>query len=280
MTPRNLLSSLLLTGLASLAAPALAQDAPAPENIRTTADATMAVTAQGEASTANALAGAMLQTGNALTQDVAAPENIRTTANAAMAVTAQGEAANATALAGGMLQTGSALTQDVAAPENLRTTANTTIAVTGQGEAAIADALAGAMLQAGTAADAKIAMATVNSLRAQGMGWGAVAQELGFSLGEQVSAVRADGRPLSISATTAADETARIEGVHVTTNGAAGAETAASARLNADVGVGTAAEVRAGAKVDVKAGGHGRPLIDTPTRPLRPVRALLPLRGR
>lgn len=166
----------------------------------------------------------------------------------------------------------------------------TDVIVTGQGEAAIADALAGAMVDAGTAADADLALAAVQDLRAQGMGWGEVAQELGFSLGEQVSAVRSEGRSVAgraIAETSQAGIDADATGatgldatvIDTNPNRGVGADTAASARLNADIGRGTAAEARAGVRVDVGAGVRGRPLIQTPERPARPLLPERPLRG-
>ena len=181
-----------------------------------------------------------------------------------------------------------ALAQDAPPPEDTGTEVVTDVAVTGQGEAAIADALANAMVEAGAAADADLALSAVQDLRAQGMGWGEVAHELGFNLGGQVSAVRSQGRSATgriiaetddivIEATAAG---ATDEGVAALdrANRGVGADTAASARLNAEVGRGTAAEARAGARVDVGAGVRGRPLIQVPERPLRPTRPLLPER--
>lgn len=178
------------------------------------------------------------------------------------------------------------------------------VIVNGQGEAAISDALANALVETGAAADMDLATAAVLDLRAQGMGWGEVARELGFNLGHEVSAVRSEGRATAARASgtvdtavegavvAAADETAPVT-VDIDNNGVrAGADTAASARAQGEVGRAVAADARVNARVDAGASVSGRPVgvgqvlrperperAERPQRPQRPERPTRPIRG-
>ena len=165
------------------------------------------------------------------------------------------------------------------------------VIVNGQGEAAISDALANALVETGAAADMDVATAAVLDLRAQGMGWGEVARELGFNLGHEVSAVRSEGRAAAARASgtvdaavegavvAAADETTPVT-VDIDDNGVrAGADTAASARARGEVGRAVAADARVNARVDAGASVSGRPLgVGQVLRPERPERAERPQR--
>lgn len=168
-------------------------------------------------------------------------------------------------------------------------------AVIGEGEVRISEALANALVESGDAADFDAAMETILALREEGMGWGEIAQELGFdNLGLIVADAASDGRS---SAGLAIAEENRNRGeaeVEVEGEGSdtaqvgAGAETAASARTQAEVGRAIAADAKANARIEAGARGStsGRPagvgaptlLPQQVTRPAVPVRPALPQR--
>lgn len=161
-------------------------------------------------------------------------------------------------------------------------------AAMGYGEIDMTLALAGALVDSGAAADVDAALETVLQLRTDGMGWGEIAQELGFNLGQLISAghradaaVQADGKA---EAGLAIAEDAKSRG-DVSASGAdAGASTAASAKVQADVGRAIAADAKVNARIDAGARGttSGRPAgvgapvlpqrVQLPVRPDRPQR--------
>lgn len=159
------------------------------------------------------------------------------------------------------------------------------VAVAGQGEVEIGNTLAQALVDTGAAADFDTALGTVQDLRAEGMGWGQVAQELGFNLGHEVSAVRSDGRAAAARATdelaVAADGDIAPVAVESRGRTGAGADTAASARLQSQVGRDIAADARVNARIDAGVRTDvGRPLgVGAPVRPERPLRVERPARG-
>lgn len=171
--------------------------------------------------------------------------------------------------------------------QQLRVDADTG-AVMGYGEIDMALALAGALVDSGAAADAATALETVLQLRTDGMGWGEVAQELGFNLGHVISAAhRADAAGLAggnAAAGLAIAEEARNSGSGANAEGNAGASTAASAKVQSDVGRDIAADARVNARIDAGLRGStsGRPVgvgapvlpqrVQAPPRPDRPQR--------
>lgn len=157
-------------------------------------------------------------------------------------------------------------------------------AAMGYGEIDMTLALAGALVDSGAAADVDAALETVLQLRNDGMGWGEIAQELGFNLGQLISAGhRADaavqaGGKAEAGLAIAEDAKSRgdVSGAGVDAN--AGASTAASARVQADVGRAIAADAKVNARIDAGARGttSGRPA--GVGAPVRPQRVQLPLR--
>lgn len=163
----------------------------------------------------------------------------------------------------------------------------------GYGEIDIALSLANALVESGAAADLASALdADVLALRAEGMGWGEIAQSLGFNLGEVMSAGRgAVGLAAGVAADAAADledEGVRAEiGRNAAAAGSANAD--ANANANARVGLDRAAEARAGASVRANAGLDARPVLPerpvnlerpaVPERPALPVRPEVPVRA-
>ncbi|MEG3191971.1 hypothetical protein [Lysobacter sp. D1-1-M9] len=157
--------------------------------------------------------------------------------------------------------------------------------VMGYGEIDMALALSGALIEAGNVADIDAATGTVMQLRADGVGWGEIAQTLGFNLGDVVSAahrVDAAGQAgAQAGAAMAIAEEARGRAA-----ASAGAETAASARVQAGVGADVAADARVNARIDAGLRGttSGRPVgvsvpvlpqrVERPARPERPVRPI------
>jgi hypothetical protein len=156
----------------------------------------------------------------------------------------------------------------------------------GYGEINTTLALAGAMVESGAAADVAAALETLQQMRADGMGYGQIAQDLGFKLGQLISAgVRADA---ALAAGSEADASGSRAAQAGNAAAGAGAATAASARLQADVGRGIAADARANARIDAGARGatSGRPVgvgtpvlpqrVQLPTRPEPPQRPVRP----
>lgn len=166
-------------------------------------------------------------------------------------------------------------------------------ATMGYGEIDMTLALAGALVDSGDAADVDAALDTILQLRADGAGWGEIAQELGFNLGELVSAGRradaaaqADGRAeagLAIaeearSGTAGADADASAD---ASVDANAGAATAADAKTRAEVGRATAADAKANARIDrgLRGTTSGRPVgVGAPVRPQVPQRPNRPQR--
>lgn len=157
------------------------------------------------------------------------------------------------------------------------------------GEIDTALALSGALVESGAAASFDTAVDTVTGLRAEGMGWGQIAQNLDVNLGAAVSAAhRVD---VASQATGTADAglsiaeqaQARVDGVvNGATAGAANARTEVQRRASADARVGAGVEVGvgargttpdrpAGAEVGVGIGvGAGAGASGRPVRPERP----------
>lgn len=159
------------------------------------------------------------------------------------------------------------------------------------GEIDTALALSGALVESGGAASFDTAVDTVTGLRAEGMGWGQIAQNLDVNLGAAVNAAhRVDVASQATGAANAGlsiaqQAQARVDGVATAaTAGAANARTevqrraAADARVGAgvDVGVGahdTAADRPAGAEIGLGIGaGVGVGASSAPVRPERPAR--------
>lgn len=171
------------------------------------------------------------------------------------------------------------------------------------GEIDKALALSGALVESGGAASFDTAVDTVTGLRAEGMGWGQVAQTLDVDLGAAVSAAHrvdvaspatgAANAGLSIAEQAQARVNGAVNGaagavngaVNGVASGAADARTgvqrraAADARVDAGVDMGVGArgatqERPAGAEVGVGigvgVGASGR--VDRPERPARPER--------
>jgi hypothetical protein len=193
-------------------------------------------------------------------------------------------------LLAGLVAMAAAQAQDNDPPETTEVEA----AVMGEGEVRISEALANALVESGDAVDVDAAMDTILALREEGMGWGEIAQELGFdNLGLIVADAASGGRS---SAGLAIAEENRNRGeaeVEVEGEGSdaaqagAGAETAASARTQAEVGRAIAADAKANARIEAGARGStsGRPagvgaptLPQQVTRPAAPVRPALPQR--
>ncbi|GGK01178.1 hypothetical protein [Luteimonas terricola] len=154
-----------------------------------------------------------------------------------------------------------------------------TSAAMAYGEINLTLAMAEAMLEGGAVADLDTALASVLDLRVDGMGWGQIARELDFNLGELVSAPRralgARGHAevdLAVSGEAAGHGTANAGGA------GAGAATAADARSRAGVGADVSAGARANARIEAGARGDisGRP--EGAVKPVLPTRALLPER--
>lgn len=154
--------------------------------------------------------------------------------------------------------------------------------VMGYGEIDMALALSGALIEAGDAADIDAATATVMQLRADGMGWGEVAQQLGFNLGDVVSAAhRVDAAGQAGAQAGAGLALAEQAGGRAAAS--AGADTAASARIQAGAGADVAADARVNARIDAGLRGttSGRPVgvgvpvlpqrVERPERPVRPL---------
>lgn len=158
--------------------------------------------------------------------------------------------------------------------QQLRVDAETGAAM-GYGEIDMALALAGALVDSGAAADADAALDTVLQLHADGMGWGEIAQELGFNLGQVIStAHRVDAAGQAggnAEAGLAIAENAK-NGASGGNSGNAGASTAGSAQLQADVGRGIAADAKVNARVDagIRGSTSGRPTgVGAPVLPQR-----------
>lgn len=165
-------------------------------------------------------------------------------------------------------------------------------ATMGYGEIDLTLALAGALVDSGEAADVDTAVDAVMQLRADGAGWGEIAQELGFNLGELASAGhRADAAARAAAGLAIAEEVragnagakAKV-GVNASVDASAGAIAGATTATAADAT--TRAKVRRAAAADAKVNariGHGlrgstsgRPL--GLGAPVRPERLQLPLR--
>ncbi|MFN3902068.1 hypothetical protein [Rehaibacterium terrae] len=156
----------------------------------------------------------------------------------------------------------------------------------GYGEIDITLGLAGAMIESGSAADLDAALDSLLQMRADGMGWGEIAQELGFNLGQIVSA--ANRGSTGAQGQAGLDIAAEARG---TAGGGAGATTAADARVRGEVGRGVAAEARGNARIEAgtrpvtpaRPENVGRPVLPErplmPERPTRPERPDRPQRG-
>jgi hypothetical protein len=158
----------------------------------------------------------------------------------------------------------------------------------GFGEINNALTLADALVESGAFADVGAALGDpdgILQLRADGLGWGEIAQELGFNLGALVSAhagpagtgaVRAG---LDEAAGVAVDAAGTGLGIAADAAGtragvAAGSATAVDARLQAGAGRDVAADARVNARIDAgaRADGAGRPAsVGRPLLPERPV---------
>jgi len=232
-----------------------------------------------------ALAGGMAFAAPALAQDANAdPDAPATTAVPTERLIDRHGEASAEAIAG--LRAGSDFIIDGIAVSNSNS-------AMGYGEIDIALSLANALVESGTAADLASALdADVLALRAEGMGWGEIAQSLGFNLGEVMSAGRgAVGLAADVAAGAAADLEETGAGIDIGRNAsAAGSANAdANANANARVGLDRAAEARAGASVSANAGLDVRPVLPerpvnlerpaVPERPALPVRPELPVRA-
>lgn len=165
------------------------------------------------------------------------------------------------------------------------TTSQTDVAVMGEGEIQISEALANALVESDAATDFDTALDTVLDMRADGMGWGEIAQELGFdNLGLIVADAMSEGRSsagLAIAEENRNRGEADVEVEDDQVQAGAGAETAASARLQGDVGRGIAADARANARIDgsLRGSTSGRPAgVGAPTLPQSVVRPSVPTR--
>ncbi|WP_149195085.1 hypothetical protein [Luteimonas suaedae] len=153
-------------------------------------------------------------------------------------------------------------------------------AAMGYGEIDLTLAMAESLIDNGAAADVDIALDQVLGLRADGMGMGEIAQELGFNPGELVSAShRADvaaGGGAEAGLAIADEASGGLAGTE------AGAATAADARTRAAIGADISTDVRANARVDAGARGtvSGRPAgVRVPALPTRPLLPERPQRG-
>jgi hypothetical protein len=163
------------------------------------------------------------------------------------------------------------LDDDIAAAtalvERLRTGGESGAAM-GYGEVDIMLGLAGAMIESGSATDLDAALDTLLAMRADGQGWGEIAQALGFNLGQLVGAASHGhaGARGQIGLDIAAEARGNANG---------GTATAADARVRGEAGRGAAAEARGNARIEVgpRPEGIGRPaLLERPLRPERPQR--------
>lgn len=160
------------------------------------------------------------------------------------------------------------------------------------GEIDTALALSGALVESGNAANLDAAVDTVTALRAEGMGWGRVAQDLDLDLGAAVSAAhrvdvasQAEGRAAA-GASSAEVAQAGVSGVvNAATTGVADARAGVGRAAAADARVGAGIEVGVGARdttpnrsnrptgAEVGVGiGVGAGASSAPVRPERPVR--------
>lgn len=140
----------------------------------------------------------------------------------------------------------------------------------GYGEIDIALSIANALVESGAYADLASALnGDILAMRADGMGWGEIAQALDLNLGALMSAGRG-GAGLATGEDNADGEAG------------AGLEAAAAGRANGSVGLDRAAEARAGASLNAGAGADARPALPerpaTPERPTVPERPALPER--
>jgi len=173
--------------------------------------------------------------------------------------------------------------------ERLRFDADTATTM-GYGEINLTLALAGALVDSGAATAVDAAVDSVLQLRADGMGWGQIAQELGFNLGHVISATHRAGAAAQ-SAGNAEAGLAIAEENRGRASGNAGASTAASAGAQANVGRGIAADAKVNARIDrsLRGSTSGRPAgvgaptlpqrVERPVRLERPMRLERPLRG-
>lgn len=153
-------------------------------------------------------------------------------------------------------------------------------AAMGYGEIDLTLAMAESLIDNGAAADLDIALDEVLGLRADGMGVGEIAQELGFNPGELVGAShRAD-----VAAGGGAEAGLAI--TDEASGGLAGADTggatAADAWTRAAIGADVSTGVRANARIDAGARGtvSGRPAgVRVPVLPTRPLLPERPQRG-
>lgn len=258
-TPRFLLLSAALAAALSVAAPALAQDTDA--DAETVATATVPATRladryaelAGSPEAATALVTQLREGG-----DFTVTEEVTTTTT-----NADGTTTTTTSL----------VERSVVNPNGPM----------GYGEINISLAMAQALVDGGVFADLQSALTGASTtvtnpdgtttttveggvlaMRADGMGWGQIAKELGYNLGELVSASNGGGK-----ARAAAGSASQAE---------AGIEAAADARIKAEAGRATAADARASARLDRGARGAAeRP--SRPERPQRPERPDRPQRG-
>ena len=265
-TPRFLLLSAALAAALSLAGPAFAQDADADADIVATASVPASRLADRYAD----LAGSPEAATALVTQlregaDFVVTEEVTTT----------------TTNADGTTTTTTSLVE--------RTVANPNGAM-GYGEVNITLAMAQALVDGGVFADLQSALTGssttvtnpdgtttttveggVLAMRADGMGWGQIAKELGYNLGELVSASNRGGSNAKAGGKTAAEASSA-------TRAEAGAKAAADARIKADAGRAKSADARVNARIDAGArGAAARPIL--PERPQRPERPERPQRG-
>lgn len=153
-----------------------------------------------------------------------------------------------------------------------------TAAAMGYGEINITLAMAESLLDQGSAADLDTALASVLDLRVDGMGWGEIAREMGFNLGELVSAPSRAQAAVPGGGNAEAGLATSGEGAANAGSARAGAATAADARMRAGIGADVSSEARANARIDAGARGgiSGRP--EGAVKPVLPTRALLPER--
>lgn len=187
-----------------------------------------------------------------------------------------------TVLLAGMLSMAAAHAQD----GSTETTAGADAALAAAGQVEISEALADALVDAGAYADTDTAMQALFDARAEGMGWGEIAQQHGMDLGLIVADAMSEGRStagLAIAEENRAggDEDAGTDIVIDAgdAQAGAGAATAASASTRAQVGQGIAADARVDARIDAGLRGStsGRPVgVGAPTLPVQVTRPILP----
>ena len=136
------------------------------------------------------------------------------------------------------------------------------------GEIDTALAMSAALVESGAASSFDAAVDTVVGLRAEGMGWGRVAQDLGINVGAAVSAAhRADiaSQVVGSAAVGTSVASQARAGAETTADAVVGAATGIANGVRADVERGAAADARVNADVRVDAGVRAT----TPDRPVR-----------